>query len=100
MKTRQSATIFMPQLTLIGNNMKKFKLKLNQVSIFKYIYIIFIIINLFIIFYLYNFFNENLYSAIVVDQSLIEAQARQSMEDVNIEKFNNIIKIVEEKNKH
>ena len=81
-----------------NNNKNMKKIKFNQKLIFKYIYIIFIIINLLLIFY--NFFNEHVYSAIVVDQNLIETQARQSMEDVNIDKFNNIIKVVEEKKNH
>jgi hypothetical protein len=76
------------------------KLKLNQKTIFKYIYLFFIIINFLIIFYLYNFFNDNVYSAIVVDQSIIEAQARQSMEDINVDKFKQIIKTIEEKKTH
>ncbi len=76
------------------------RVKLSQKLIFKYIYVIFIALNILLIFYLYNFFNEHVYSAIVADRSLIETQARQSMEDVNINRFNNIIKVVEEKKSH
>ncbi len=76
------------------------KIKLSQKSIFKYIYTLFIVINITLFFYLYTFFNEHVYSAIVVDQNLIEAQARQSMEDVNVNKFNEIIKIVDKKKSH
>ncbi|MEA3449404.1 MAG: hypothetical protein U9Q85_00255 [Patescibacteria group bacterium] len=80
--------------------MKKIKIKLNQKIIFKYIYIVFIFSNLVLVFYLYNFFNKNVYNAIMHDQNLIEAQARQSMEQLDINKFNKLIKAVADKKNH
>lgn len=75
----------------------KLKLKINTKNIFLSIYILFLIVNLILVFYLYGFLKKYVYYAYFPerDQSLILVPARQT--DINMEKFESVIKNLENK---
>ncbi len=75
------------------------KLKISYKNNIKIIYGIIIIINIFIIFYIYNFTKKNIYGAIVVDEAVIMSRVQKNIEDINIDRFNNIILKLEKKSK-
>ena len=75
------------------------KLKISYKNNIKIIYGVIIIINIFGIFYTYNFTKKNIYGAIVVDEVVIASRVQKNIEDININKFDNIILKLEEKSK-
>jgi len=75
------------------------KLKISYKNYIKIIYGIIIIINIFTIFYIYNFTKKNIYGAIAIDEAIIASRVQKNIEDININRFNNIILKLEEKSK-
>ena len=75
------------------------KLKISYKNNLRAIYGIIIIINIFIITYTYNFAKKNIYGAIAVDEDIIASRVQKNIEDINMDKFNNIILKLEKKSK-
>jgi len=75
------------------------KLKISYKNKIKTIYGIIIIINIFTIFYIYNFTKKNIYGAIAIDEAIITSRVQKNIEDINIDRFNNIILKLEKKSK-
>lgn len=77
----------------------KIPLKLKEHA-FRYLYLLVFLANIVLMFVAYNFVNEYVYNAVAADKSLIEAQARQAMEDIDLDKFKAIVKKLEQKTEH
>ncbi len=77
----------------------KFKINFEYKNIFNYIIIIIIILNLISIFYLYNFLRKNLYDAITYQVDPTIPSSILSKDNINIDKFNNVINRIENKQK-
>lgn len=46
-----------------------------------------LILNIVVLFYIYSFYNKNVYGSIVVDENYILEQSKQSSGDINLKKF-------------
>ena len=75
----------------------KLKIKPNTSNIFLTIYILIIIFNLIIFFYFFYFIKNNVTKAIYVDHNYLLSQNQNSTSDINMDKFNIIIKNIENK---
>ena len=66
---------------------------------FLYIYVFIILINLVILFFLYNFINKYVLDTIIYENDLT-GQTDKSSGDININKFNSVLKNIENKSIH
>lgn len=77
----------------------KLNLKLSLKNIIRYIYIIIILVNLVIIYQVFLFANKYLYKTFIMDKHILENAAAVKSDDLNIEKFENVISEIENKSK-
>jgi len=75
--------------------MKFFK-KINISLTIKTIIIVFNVITLF---FIYSFYEKNVYSSIVADNDYILEQSRQNTNNINIKKFNSTLEKLSQKQK-
>lgn len=66
------------------------KIKISSSLIIKYVYAIVFLANAAVIFYFYNFLNENVYKSFAIDQEFLSAQVKKSTEGIDSAKFENI----------
>ena len=78
------------------NILQKFKTK----NIFRYIYIGVIIINIIALYFLFTFNYDHIYSTIYLDEEIISAQATRGIGNINLNQFDEVIKIINNKNFH
>jgi hypothetical protein len=67
---------------------------------FYYLYLVLILANLVFLFFLYNFLDKYIYSAIVTNHEFIVSQALKHESDINVKKFEEIINKIEVKTNH
>lgn len=70
--------------------MKKISLNLKRKSIFNYLFIALIILNIVFLFWLYSFMKKNIYGAFFPDEELLTAPAGNAG-NIDMQKFNTII---------
>ena len=75
----------------------KLKLSLNYHAIINYCLILIFILNIVVLFYLYNFLKKQVYGAIIYERNPAFANTLKIGEDINIEKFRSIINKIENK---
>lgn len=75
----------------------KINFKLNLKNNLRYIYIAIVVLNLVLLFNLYQFTNKYLYQTIVLDKHLIESAIKNTGEDISLDKFNKIIEDINNK---
>jgi len=73
------------------------KLKFGIKSIFKYLYLLILIVNFFLIYLIYDFTKKNVLSSINPDDTLMFLQGRKYSEDLNTQKFDEIISKIKQK---
>ena len=71
----------------------------NAKKSFLYIYILIILINLVVIYFLYNFIDKYAYNSIIFENNLT-ARSDKLSDDININKFNKVIENIEKKSIH
>ncbi len=77
----------------------KLKIKFTIRHIFRYIYILLILTNFVALYFAVNFAKKYVYQAIVLDQNEL-IQASRGAGDINVAKFEEIIKKIEQKSIH
>lgn len=75
----------------------KIKIKFTQGKIFKLIYAGLFIINLVIIFFVYNFIRSQVYGTMFMGREELLQQSNLTVEDIDVERFDKVIKTIEEK---
>ncbi len=74
----------------------KFKIKFTIRHVFRYLYVFLILANFVVLYFIVNFAKEYVYQAIIMDQNEL-MQASRGVGDINVEKFEAIIKKIEQK---
>ncbi|MCK5061218.1 hypothetical protein KAR28_01550 [Candidatus Parcubacteria bacterium] len=77
----------------------KFKIKFTIRHVFRYLYVFLILANFVVLYSIVNFAKEYVYQAIIMDQNEL-MQASRGVGDINVEKFEAIIKKIEQKSIH
>ncbi|MCK5357307.1 MAG: hypothetical protein KAJ48_02830 [Elusimicrobiales bacterium] len=77
----------------------KFKIKFTIRHVFRYLYVFLILANFVVLYFIVNFAKEYVYQAIIMDQNEL-MQASRGVGDINVEKFEAIIKKIEQKSIH
>ena len=77
----------------------KFKMKFTIRHVFRYLYVFLILANFVVLYFIVNFAKEYVYQAIIMDQNEL-MQASRGVGDINVEKFEAIIKKIEQKSIH
>ena len=77
----------------------KFKIKFTIKHVFRYLYVFLILANFVVLYFIVNFAKEYVYQAIIMDQNEL-MQASRGVGDINVEKFEAIIKKIEQKSIH
>jgi hypothetical protein len=75
------------------------KIKIKSANIFFYLNILILVGNLFVVFFLYSYINNNVIKAILPDQAFLEKASQSYIGDINMKKFNSIIDTNEKKMK-
>lgn len=75
----------------------KIKLKFNRANIFRILYIILIISNLIILFYLYKYLNKYIYRIIKSGPAIMLQAGSQATLDINMNKLEEIITKIDKK---
>ncbi len=75
----------------------KLSFSVTTKNIFRCLYLALILANLVILFFLYNFLDKYVYSAIITDREFIVSQALKHENDINVKKFEEIINKIEAK---
>ena len=78
--------------------MKKISIKFSIKNIFRIIYSILFILNIVSLFMLYNFFNDYIYNTIAFDENNAIYLSTKK-DDINLNKFNDVIEKIENKTK-
>lgn len=73
------------------------KIKFTYKNIIHYFYILIILVNLITLFYLSSFIKKYIYFTIAPEKDLSITQGRTSSEDINMNKFENIVEQLEKK---
>lgn len=76
------------------------KLKFTLNNILLYTYIIIFIINILVIFFLYSFINKNIVNTIYITEDTLLNQTNLIPENINSNKFENIINSLEKKSNY
>ena len=63
------------------------KIKIKPKFIFKLVYLVIIIANIYIVYYLYNFLNENVYETFALNENFLSAQVKNNSEGINKDGF-------------
>ena len=75
----------------------KLKITLKNKHIIRYLYILIILINIILLFFLFSFMKKNVYYAIVPNEDLSVFASKNYAGDIDIKKFEDIIKLIEKK---
>lgn len=72
-------------------------MKIDQKKIFDAIYLLIFLLNLIALVLLFNFARKYVYGSIVVDPNYLQSQTAKPGSDLDLNKFDSIVKIIEEK---
>ena len=75
----------------------KLKLNFNYHAVINYFLILVIILNIVVLFYLYNFLRKQVYDTVIYERNPIYTNMTKTGEDINLEKFRAIIDKIENK---
>jgi len=78
-------------------NRLKIKIKLSSKKIFKYLMIIVVLLTIGSIFYTANYLYDHFYLVITESQVIVLSDDNISIDTINIKKFDNLIKNIEDK---
>lgn len=73
------------------------KIKLSQKNIFRYVYLILIILNLITILVVFRFINTYVYETLTIDRSTLVSEQSVLTGDVNMDQFDEIYKRIADK---
>ena len=73
------------------------KFKINSRKIINFSYIVIVVSNLILLFLLVKFIKEQVYSTYFVDEEYLQSQKLKAESDLNIDKFNEVIGKIEDK---
>lgn len=75
----------------------KIKIKFTTGKIFKLIFAGLFVINLVIIFFVYNFIRSQVYGTMFMSREELLQQSNLTVEDIDLERFDKVIKAIDEK---
>ncbi len=78
----------------------KLKIAFSNELIFRYLYVLLIVVNMVACFYLFVFLKHYVYGAYVIDQDEVDMLSARSSGDINLEKFDEIIEGIRIKSTH
>jgi len=73
------------------------KIKFSQKKLFSIIYLIIFLINLIALILLFNFARKYVYGSIVVDPNFLQSQTVKPGSDLDLEKFDSMVRAIEAK---
>ncbi|HOZ56407.1 MAG TPA: hypothetical protein PLH29_04235 [bacterium] len=73
------------------------KIKISTKKIFNILYLFILIINIIALLWIFNFSRKYIYGSIVVDQNFLQSQTIKPGSDLDMEKFNEIVQGIENK---
>lgn len=73
------------------------KMKIDQKKIFNAIYLLIFLLNLIALVLLFNFARKYVYGSIMVDPNYLQSQTAKPGSDLDLNKFDSIVKSIEER---